>query len=51
MELLDKYTEISLEAYWKELVYEAQHANDTGSGYIADDEAPTTDTIDGYSSC
>lgn len=50
MGLLDKYTEISLEAYWKELVYEAQHVNDT-SGYIADDEAATTDTIDGYSSC
>ena len=51
MELLDKWTEISLDAYWKELVYEAQRVNDTGSGYIADDEAPTTDTIDGYSSC
>ena len=50
LELLDKWTEISLENYWKELVYEAQHANDTCSGYVADDEA-TTDTIDGYSSC
>jgi hypothetical protein len=50
LELLDKWTEITLESYWKELVYEAQHANDTGSGYVADDEA-TTDTIDGYSSC
>lgn len=51
LELLDKWTEITLDAYWKELVYEAQCVNDTGSGYIADDEAPTTDTIDGYSSC
>jgi len=41
--LLDKWTEIALESYWRELVYEALHYNDTSSGYIAEDETSDTD--------
>ena len=33
MYILDFWTERSLEAYWKELVKEAQEANFTGSTY------------------
>jgi hypothetical protein len=40
MYILDFWTERSLEAYWKELVKEAQEANFTGStdGYSSESE-------------
>jgi hypothetical protein len=44
LELLDKWTEVALESYWRELVYEAIHYNDTSSGYIAEAEDETSDT-------
>lgn len=43
LDLLDKWTLVALEAYWKELVNETIHLNDTSSGYIADDETTFTD--------
>jgi len=43
LDLLDIWTLVALEAYWKELVNETIHVNDTSSGYIADDETTFTD--------
>ena len=43
--ILDKWTNVNLEAYWRELVKEAQEANFTGSthDYLSDeDETPFT---------
>ena len=45
MYILDFWTQRSLDAYWKELVKEAQEANFTGSthDYLSDeDETPFT---------
>jgi hypothetical protein len=44
MDVLDFFTKVSLDAYWKELVKETQEVNFTGSTYyIHDSDTGSTD--------
>lgn len=46
MDVLDYWTQIALDAYWKELVKETQQANLTGSTLSTSDTSDTGDITD-----